>query len=76
MKMVSKGISIGRILKQKDGNPDSLQFNLKIAGRGLDLSSLKSSAKGSISNIRYNNYTYDSITLDATVDETLLDGNI
>ncbi|MTI38821.1 translocation/assembly module TamB domain-containing protein [Fulvivirga lutimaris] len=76
MTMVSKGISIGRILKQKDGNLDSLQFNLKLEGLGIDLSSLKSSAKGSISNIHYNNYTYDSITLDATLQKTILDGNI
>lgn len=76
MTLVSKGISIGRILKQKDGNLDSLQFNLKIAGIGIDLSSPKSSAKGSISNIHYNNYTYDSITIDASLQETQLNGNI
>lgn len=76
LSMISKGISIGRILKQKEGDLDSLQFKLNIAGTGIEPGSLNASAKGSIYKIRYNKYTYDSIILDATIEKTLLDGNI
>lgn len=74
MLLNSKGISIGRLLKQENGDLYSLQFDLKINGQGTEMSSLKSAAKGVISNIHYNDYTYGSIAIDAKIDKGLIEG--
>ncbi|MEQ8910120.1 MAG: translocation/assembly module TamB domain-containing protein [Vicingaceae bacterium] len=58
----SKKFELGDFLELK--NLGSLGLNLKVEGEGIEKETLKAKAKGTVTNLKYIDYTYEDISLD------------
>ena len=72
----TKGFNFGKFLNQPNGDLDSLGLDMKLSGSGSDITSLDNISKGTLYNVRYNNYVYDTVRLNANIKKGLVDGNI
>ncbi len=71
----SSGFDVGSLLNQGN-NLDSLAVKLKINGSGSNLNNLNARISGYIGHIEFQNYIYDTLKVNATVVNSLLDGSV
>lgn len=62
----------GKLLGQNDFN--QLNLDLEVNGKGLKVEDIDAEISGNISTLRYNNYLYQSISLNGTFNEQVFNG--
>ncbi|WP_185154082.1 translocation/assembly module TamB [Fulvivirga sp. M361] len=63
-------------LFHRDDLLDSLGLDLELKGKGIDPKTMDITAKGVITNILFNQHTYDSLLIDATWMRSILNGTL
>ena len=65
---------LGKLMGLSDFN--NISMNLEVKGKGLNIKTINSEAKGSISNITIRQYNYGKISLNGTLKEKMFEGSI
>ena len=67
----SSGFDFGRLLQQS--HFDSLIIDLSVFGQGTSLDNLNTTLKGSLQHIILNEYAYDTLSIEASLNESLIE---
>lgn len=70
--LASNGFEVGKILNQAN-NFDSLIFDIKVDGEGSSISNLNTVLSGKLEHIIFNDYAYDSISINGSLTNSLID---
>lgn len=72
MNLSSKAFDVGKLLKQKKKDLDSLKVAVDMQGHGTTLKNGKLNLSALVENLRYQNYIYDSLRLTAGLTEEII----